>query len=456
MKRVLFSFVTAMILMIGYHAMAAETVYDIREMELEIAFPDNYSVITRDIPADEQILETYGLTADALNATFIQSNIYANALSAAENDEIVVIMTDIEMMDFSSANETILNSLANGLVKEYTNVGVKVVSNDIYHHSEAAFIVVRFENKLQEVHGLQYYTVRNGKAMNFTLRSYNGEISEPTAATFKKIIDSIHFYTASSGEVKTEDTPSFLYTDNETGVTFTVPENWSQEPVSEDKNNIDAKFVYADHTNMVYTSVDIWSQMPAYEKAGKTRADVDNSYLTKLELAEMYDVPFSDISMVTYNGIEFFKYNHSTSTAASGLEINVTITQLLRFENGWMYLFQFSGTQDDPLYTDFESLLKSVDIPKAETTSYIKDYDTGGNATTGGAFADQFIIILIVVLVVAGVVTAVVIIAVKSAKKKKSTAGAIVIYCRNCGAAIPADSIYCHKCGTSVNRERNI
>lgn len=279
---------------------------------------------------------------------------------------------------------------------------------------------------------------------------------------------------------------SFIYTDSENGVTFTVPSNWKQKEFSQDREYIDVKFVSPNVPGsiMIYGSTDMWAQIPYTEKVGHTRSDLDNSIYTKADIAELYGTTADEISMVTYNGAEYFVGTFKYSSNTSAVDVTITMTQALRIDNGWMYIFQFGGTSTDKLYSDFEKLLKSAEYPTVSNVTgivsdtniisssnnssynysyndYNDDYNDDTNDFSGA--------LVIIVLILIGVVMTTVVI---FKEKNKTTANQInnsfnevtpvVIppidakndsICKVCGQALPPDSAFCHMCGAKIEKE---
>ena len=53
------------------------------------------------------------------------------------------------------------------------------------------------------------------------------------------------------------------------------------------------------------------------------------------------------------------------------------MTILVRCENGFMYMFQFCGTKDNPYFADFEKLVNSVKYPVFEDDEVVRDQVLG-------------------------------------------------------------------------------
>ncbi len=248
---------------------------------------------------------------------------------------------------------------------------------------------------------------------------------------------------------------SSTYTDVESGVSFTIPANWEQEAFTKDREFIDAKFVSTkeDGCVIIYGSTDMWRQMSASDRIGYTRSDINNSMFSKADIAEMYGTTANNISMASYSGIQYFYGEVKQSTNVSGISISVTMTQLVYFNNGWMYMFQFGGTDTHKLYSDFEDLLNSV------------KYLTADVSGDGFGIIAVIILLLIVFLIIFVLIY----------RKKKNQQNIAfsscsnnqtvipnsqhnaepICICHNCGQPLPLHSKFCHVCGTRVINEDN-
>lgn len=152
----------------------------------------------------------------------------------------------------------------------------------------------------------------------------------------------------------------FLYKDNDTGVEFSVPANWTQEALSKEREFLDVKFTSDRDAgkSILYGSTDLWAELSSSERDGLSRSDLNNSVFSMDEIADAMGVTQSDLSKVTYGGSEYYQY-----------VLGTTVTGLTRVENGYAYSFQFSGDKSNSLYRDFEALLESVTYPSSESTS---------------------------------------------------------------------------------------
>lgn len=459
MRKMLISFFVFGLVILASSSALAATTYDLPELGLELTVPSGYSTITRDTPADDPIFRELGTTKSSVISNFQASNMYLNAIAKDYSDEIVVVMTENTIVDdLNLFSDAMMETLASSLINEMSDWGVTATKYDIYEHSQAKFLRVYFAFNDNSVYGVQYYTIYNKKTINFTIRSYTGNLSSTQEYTLKALVDSAIFKTAPLSPESGVDTKSFTYTDNDTGVSFTVPANWTQEPLSKDRETIDVKFVSTKDAGRIicYGSVDFWGQMTDNEKRGYTRKDFNNYIFSVADIAEMYGTTADNVSLVTYNGIQYYKIEATASADMYGLEFSATMTQLVLLDNGWFYLFLFGGTDSQALYADFESLMKSVQYPESPTAS-----------------ADSSVTDIITITAIALLLFAVIIVVVirkrAEALERKATynytsheettnhihpaATNASIYCRKCGQELPADSMFCHICGTKIVKE---
>ena len=465
MKKILaILLITIMMFSLGVSVSAASTVYEVAELDLSINIPSQYSVITRNTPANDPIFGQLGTTKSELMSHFQSSGIYLNAVSTSVNEEIVVTMAENILSDFNLLSDTTISTLATTLINEYKNYGINVLKYEIYQHSQAKFLKLYFTDTAQTVNGLQYYTIYNSKAMNFTMRSYTGSLSYTQEQTIKSVVDSIHFNTEPQKQDEPVGTPSFTYTDLETKVKFTVPANWTEKALSKDREYIDVKFVSDEEEGMsiLYGSTDIWSKMSSSDKVGYKRSDLNNSMFTNADIAEMAGTSTSKVKKVTYNGVQCFQAESTTTSEVYGYDITVTMTHVIYYDNGWMYWFQFSGDSNNEYFSDFKSLLNTVTFPQ----SSVNNSNLGSNSDS-----DDNVGAVVAVILILAVIAGVVIFVIKKNRSKAKAAPTTKIftenqvvppteptyqYCRKCGTKLAIDSAFCHNCGTKTITEDDI
>lgn len=341
------------------------TEYALEELGVTVSLPSDYIVFTRDIDANDPNLAAYGFTKDSMSSLMSEKSIYLNGWDADISHEVVITMMDSLITDFNLFSDTTLMTMATTFESGYKQAGITIIKSEIYQHAQAKFLKIYISqpNGTSTKYGLQYYTVYEGKAINITLHSYSGPTTSAQEMVLKNIVDSAAFDT--EPQIAEPDfTPSgaFTYTDPTTKATFTVPANWIETPLSEERKQIDVKFTSLEDGGMIimYSGLDVWSKMTALERIRYNREDINNSYITKTDIADILGLSSSDITLVTYGENEFYIATVTSDTEAYGLSFTVTITHAALISNGYMYLFQFSGARDNALYNDFETLLTSL------------------------------------------------------------------------------------------------
>lgn len=426
---------------------AASSKYTIPALDLTISIPEEYDVFTLDMSSNDPLFSDYGTTKADVDAQFTASSIYLNAISTVRNEEIVVTMTDSPLTNLNGLGDTTLMTLASALVDEYANYGITVTDYDVYHHDQLTFIQIYFHDTGKTVYGLQFYTVSNEQAMNFTLRSYEGSISSSQENTIYTIVDSIRLNYEVEATPTVEASPAFVHTDKDTGLTFTVPEGWSKVSLTEQRDYLDAKFASTEDPGLIilYGSTDLWSELSASERAGYSRSDFSSDLFTKQDIADMFGTSKYLVDDVTYGGVHYFKVVTTTEKETLGLNVSVAMTQLFHVENGWGYTYQFGGDETSPYYSDFVSLIKSADYPEVSNSVSVFS-----------------IIILVLIL---GLIAFAAVFIIRRRKARNIVQVAPIVsstsmqptvignnnrYCHMCGTQLPSDSSFCHKCGTKM------
>lgn len=498
---------------------AGSTTYDLDELDMSIDIPDEYYVFTRDTPASDPNYALLDINKADLDSLMESRDIYLNAIMSDPMGEIVITKISSSLKDFSTLTDRTLSQLASDAKQVYEQAGVTYLRHELYQHAQTKFIKVYLSQQSggQTVYGLQYYTVCDAKAINITLHSYAGPIDADKEAIIKDIVDTADFWNAKSAAPaeSPEPTAAFQYTDPETGLTFTVPENWSQQPPVTEAPSIDARFVPAQEPSLsiLYGSIDYWETLSAGDKLGLTRADLNNDLLSDDVLAafaEGLGADSSKITRVTHAGVEYFKAEATASSQVGSMTITVPMVVLIRMDNGVLYIFQFTDRRTSPYYQDFVSLMSSVEYPAP----------LADQPEPTPAFPLGLIIVIALLLVL---IIVVVIVSCRSAAAKREQARQraqaqaetppaeepapaqasavpwqqapnapppapaepvpapvpppapvepvpvpqpepapepvaaadsepLVLFCHKCGAKVPIESKYCHKCGTKLFR----
>lgn len=376
---------------------AADTTYSLDELGMDITLPNDYIVFTREIRDDDPNLAAYGLTKEGLSSLMLSDHIYLDAWDENVNREIFIRMTNTPFVDFSQYDDAMLLSFASTLGSEYENNGITYIKSEVYEHEQRKFIKIYtkqpYENRT--TYGLQYGSIQGGKAIFITLYSFVGSIGTDEEVLLKTIVDGTKFAfepqvtPPATNEVKSP----FEYTDAETQTSFTVGGNWTEEELFQDRAYIDVKFVsnLGDGTIILYGSIDLWKEMSASEKEGSLRSDINSSIFSKADVAQILAVDASNIEEIMLGGYDYYRVENTTVYSDFGFEITLPMTQMLRIDNGYMHVYQYSGENTDPRYQDFEQLVASARYPAASSNVDNEIVATQDNVMTQNSIntADQ-------------------------------------------------------------------
>lgn len=201
--------------------------------------------------------------------------------------------------------------------------------------------------------------------MIFSLLSYNGTISERQEKTLLEVVDSIVFDNETANSYSYETTPVFLYTDEDTDVTFTVPANWEIEPFTKEKEFYDVKFASKIELGqfIMYGSTDIWNMLNPLQKMMNPRSSFNNSIMSETDIESILGDNSSAMKEVSYNGTTYFMFEVQQDVDTYGINISIDETFLIYIENGWAHVFVFGGTSESGCFDEFEFLMESVKYP---------------------------------------------------------------------------------------------
>ncbi len=344
---------------------AVSNKYTIEELGLSVSIPEKYLVITRETSDNSSVFDKIGKTRAEAMTELENNSIYLDAFLTDGSEEIVVTMTDGTISDFNVLSDTTLKGMISILENQYKEYNIEVSKYDIYQHSQAKFVRLFFNNSDNSFFGVQYYTTYNKKAMNFTLRSYSGKVTSAQEKIIKNVVDSVKYDTKPQEKEDIQETESYVYTDKDTNVTYTVPDNWQEKALSEKREFIDVKYVSnkEEGLTILYGSTDFWAGLTESEKKGYNRASFNNDVFTIDEMALLFGVQPSEVEKVTYNGTSYYMAEVTGTAEVYGVDMTTTVTHAIHIENGWYYWFQFGAEKSSEYFSDFEKLLNSVEYP---------------------------------------------------------------------------------------------
>lgn len=344
--------------------------YILGDTGVQIEIPSDYAVFTRDMDDNDPNLAAYGVNKAELLEVMEANDAYLDALSEQWNFEMVVTITDSQINDFAGMSAAELDMMWPSIEAGFADSGFTIYSHEIYELDQAKYLKVYLEQTIggSTQYVLHYSTVYNNQMIDLMMQPLDGVLHSGEEAAFRDIVDSVQFAGVPSDQENAPAASAFVYRDAETGVEFTVPANWSQDSLTESRDVLEAKFTSDLEGGMTitYGKADLLAELTDEEQAEISRPMVDNSFFSEEELALMVGIPEDELISETYGGKEYIRYQKTSSVSVLGEVIDIEITCLNRIENGYIYMFQFTGDERNALYQDFTSLMESVTYPSVE------------------------------------------------------------------------------------------
>lgn len=156
------------------------------------------------------------------------------------------------------------------------------------------------------------------------------------------------------------------YFDQNTGISFLLPEGWIQTELSKERayfapeRNIDA-------VAMLYSIEDIWAQMDEMTDHYLTQQGITRQLYDKFagcstaDIAEVYGISADEVWIDEINGIQFFCCETKQMRNVQQMRIEFDCNYVNAFKNGYWISFQLLGPlNNDRYYPDFVEVLESI------------------------------------------------------------------------------------------------
>ncbi len=467
---------------------AAGKSYNIKELGIQCTIPDSFThVFTRDSIKSDADVAFLGMTKAEVLALFSESNIFLEAGTEYFETDLRITMAPNTVGNFSDFGDTLLSGMGDRLVDELKRLGYSNISSEIYHHTDTEFIMMQYSLPASDAYSysIQYYTVMNLQAINFTC-SFQSKPTASEKAMVKGIVDSAVFMNApqkaSEKELKAKY-PAFDYSDDY--VTFHLPDGWHQEEPDPNHTHVDAKFQRGNDSEAIitYGFQDAWSQLSATEKQGTTREDFSFSAMTDNEIIEIVSSDYEKIGAVVQNastqiinGKKWGRVIFTIQNDTFGIPLEITTTQVAFLQNGYILFLSISQNTSGSYYDEFKSVLESVRFKflgdsKTSTPSQAAATTPAASESSVPKTESNAIFYILG----GAALLAIVVIAIVLRKKKKSTKIQIIqkeyiseatetrytatgetagqiLFCHKCGSRLEPGSTVCKNCGTVIPR----
>lgn len=358
------------------YAISKTYALNVNGLSMTIDIPDHYVVYTDGLEIDKERAKEFGEFGEML----LQEDTTSMVLEAWDENtrtEIAVTCMDSKLGDYNELSDTVLLGLGSAFESVTKQMGGEVSSVAVFQGAQAKFL--KYASKMPHDSGsdgfdhiIQYNTAYGNKTVNITLHSYNDEPTDQIAAEMEQVVLSVRFGANPASAPEAEQSPSFVYNDKERGVSFTVPANWKEEPLNEDREVLKAKFASTEEQGLsiMYGWLDFY---PLVEELGLSadypRETVNQDFFTVQDMNSFLKFASesagegneaSDVTAVSYGGNDYFKGIMKGNATLYGLNMSASMITLYHFDKGYLYQLQFFGSEDSAYYDDFIQLVSSV------------------------------------------------------------------------------------------------
>lgn len=371
MKKRIFLWIILFIWMIpNIDIKAAEqemTQVTVEEADMSIMLPATCYLLDQNISEDDPYLQKVGGDREKIRNYYKEAGIILNAIAQDDSYEIVVTMNENINIDYvynmQSLTEEQIREFADTIRKTYASYGYTVDGYELYDTEHASYVLFRFSQLYEEqtVQCYQYYTIRDSRIYNITLRSYVGEITAQMESMIGQVINSISF---------DGDKQEITYKNEENGVSFELAQGWEKVSVKQDEQYVQAQYV---HTNELGESIqffcmDLWGNMNSLQQLMNTREELtmadDLEETNKKKYKSYMSGFFADFDEVSFQKIGDIWYLTSEqplqveSESIDGVYLQKSVVTI---QNGILYAYQYGYYEDGNLHeTDFEALMETI------------------------------------------------------------------------------------------------
>ena len=375
-----------------------------------------------------------------MKANMVSQNMYLDCITEDYQMELTVcaIASD-KISNFKHLSDTMTIAQFSGLKEQYKSNGIDLYKTEIYKNDQAKYAILYLKNTYG--YSTAFYTVYNGICIIITFNNLFGSFSASDLSKCHIIIDSVRF--DNDGNKPVAGTcPSFLYTDSETGTSFTLPDNWKEKAFSEPRTGLDVLFVSTVDSvvSIMYGSTDIYDEALADDPTLK-REDIDISKMSEEDLHDFIsglsaiNPNTDDFKRISYNGTEYLFVKCTQKTVSYGAEVEFEFISLCTIRDGYCYVFTFGESDDSLYYNDFITLMNSVryadkgitvttppttQAPAQQATEKPVDSAGNGNKHEQGLKTGHILILATLAFIVFFIATLLIVNAVKKRKSKNA------------------------------------
>ena len=174
---------------------AAVKTYSFSDLDIEIAVPSELAVFTRNVTSADQNLALIKTTSDELLVMFEEHGVYLEAFPTDVSYELVVSGKSVsdDVKDFNTLSDLELKQGLQAYREKCESIGNdEIIDVTTYKNNSTVFYEVNFKTVSNDitVYVKKYYTVMQGKELNFTVQTKDSEVTDIQSSQLKAVVDS--------------------------------------------------------------------------------------------------------------------------------------------------------------------------------------------------------------------------------------------------------------------------
>ena len=358
-------FFIVLVLCLAVSVSAGETV-TLEDAGITLTIPDGYHAIYIGMPEDAPQLQSMGYTYEEAMNLLQELDVIFHAVNEV-NHCMVDVSTDVtDVADFCYMSEC-LHAL--GIVHENEKIRQAdgaAIEMKLHTHPQTVFYWKNYFYMLEEgpLYMEDYLTVHGGRVVKLSVYSSQEEVLQAEHEQIANMVNGIEFLLPPVQPEPEQRVDGHRYTQEESGLSFYIPANWSWDVSDEDEALEHVSMMTEDGTGVFidYFVSDVYAESGGEKVLGYTREECDGRVLTE-EMAEYWVQGMGTVLSVKQeyidgrNGmfveliLEDF-YNDVSYSYSS------TVYYMLK--NGYRHAFVFRDRQSSPYYDTFKNLLNSI------------------------------------------------------------------------------------------------
>ena len=372
MKRSVFFFVLVFILVVVYSASAETTVrHYIPEAEATVEIPIGIVCVSRDADETNTFFQIGSMDYSTVHQYMLDNNMFLYGMTTDFSGEFALGMIEYSGEDFGDMDEFSLSIIRNQLKQTYESQGAKNVTVNMYEGSEKKAVRIHYSVPSSEMNQfVVFYYISNGtKMILIRFVSFFNDISDSQEKMIQSIIDTAVWGKQQYSAEPKGQTDQGIYTDYETGLTFSVPSDWSEVKFVAVEEGKKVKYrIGTSNVWVLYEGDDLWDDV--VENYGElidslhvTREDFGNNMLSTEFIANMLGCNEKNISMKTIAGQEYYCLDNSIAVDSGLFSMEAQNIIYICVRDAYMYWFQLSGIGISEYANDFNLFMESITYP---------------------------------------------------------------------------------------------